>query len=122
LSRKRLNDWRKNKSSSNDDDKDDDIGDSMEDYVALNPKQSSIEKDQVTQEVNQNIKTKVYLELNQLENSYNPDATRIVNDTEEGRGIIRDQANIALFSGDTRFECTNFEQAWNHNDPKDQEK
>jgi hypothetical protein len=27
-----------------------------------------------------------------------------------------------MFSGATQVEPTNFEQAWNHNDPKDQEK
>jgi hypothetical protein len=45
------NHWCKNEAPSNgDDDRDEDIGDSMEDYVTLNPKESSIEKDQVTQE------------------------------------------------------------------------
>jgi hypothetical protein len=49
----------KNKSHSNDNDKDKDIADSMEEYVTLNTKESSIDKDQVTQEVKQKIKRKV---------------------------------------------------------------
>jgi hypothetical protein len=84
---KYYNDWRKNKTPSND--KDEDIGDSMEEYATLNTKESSIEKDQVAQEENQKIKNKVYHQLKQLESSY-PDATRIVNDVEQGRDIILD--------------------------------
>jgi hypothetical protein len=116
------NDWCKNKVSSNDNDKDKDIGDSMEEYVILNTKESSIEKDQVTQEINQKIKRKVYREFKQLESSYNPDATRIINDIEQGRDIILDQANIVLFSRGTQFEPTNFEQDWSYKVAKDREK
>jgi hypothetical protein len=57
------NDLRKNKAPSNYNDKDDDIGDSIEEYVILNTKESSIEKDQVINEVNQKIKCKVYQDL-----------------------------------------------------------
>jgi hypothetical protein len=93
----------------------------MENHMTLNPKESSIEKSQVTQEENQKIKRKVYCEFKQSESSYNPDATRFVDDIERGRDIILDQANIAQFSRDSQVEPTNFEQAWNHNDPNDQE-
>jgi hypothetical protein len=54
--------------------------------------------------------------LKQLETSYNPDATRIVSDIDQGRDIILVQANIALFSEATQDDATNFEQAWNEND------
>jgi hypothetical protein len=94
----------------------------MEEYMTLNTKESSIEKDQVTQEVNQKIKSKVYREMKKLESSYNPDITRIVDDVDQGRKIILNQPNIALFRGATQFKPKNFEQAWNHNDAKDQEK
>jgi hypothetical protein len=81
------NDWCKNKYPSNYNDKDEDIRDSMEEYVTLNTNESSIEKDQVTQEVKQKIKNKVYRELKQSERSYSPDITRTVNDIERGRNI-----------------------------------
>jgi hypothetical protein len=61
------NDWHKNTDPSNDNDKDEDIGHSMEKYVTLNTKESSIEKYQTTQEGSQKIKSKVYWELKQLE-------------------------------------------------------
>jgi hypothetical protein len=70
----------------------------MEEYVTLNPKESSIEKNQVTQEENHKIKNKLYRQLKRLEIRYNPDATEIVNDIEQGRGIILYQSNIGLFS------------------------
>jgi hypothetical protein len=54
----------------------------MEEYMRLNTKESSIEKDQFNQEENQKIKSKVYRELKHLESSYNPDATRIANDID----------------------------------------
>jgi hypothetical protein len=94
----------------------------MEGYVTFNTKESSIEKDKVTQKVNQEIKNKVYHELKQLESSCNLDSTRIIDDIEQARNIILDQAKIALFSGATQFEPKNFEQAWNHNEANDQEK
>jgi hypothetical protein len=60
--------------------------------------------------------------LKQLKSSYDPETTKIVHDIEQGRDIILDQANIALFSAATKFEPTNFEQAWNHNGTKNREK
>jgi hypothetical protein len=69
-----------------------------------------------------NNNSKVYQDLKQLESSFNRNETRIVNDIEQGRHIILNQANIALFSGATQIEPKNYEQARNHNDPKDQEK
>jgi hypothetical protein len=38
---KRHNDWRKNKDPSNDNDKDEDIVDSMEEYLTLNTKEKA---------------------------------------------------------------------------------
>jgi hypothetical protein len=116
------NDRRKNKTPSNDNDKDEDIRDYIEEYLTLNTKESIIEKDQLAQEVNQKTKRKAYRELKHLESSYNPDVTRIVNDIDQGRDIILNQANIGLFNGATKFEPKNFEQAWNHNDAKNREK
>jgi hypothetical protein len=57
------NNWHKNKAPSNHNDNDQDIEDSMEEYVTMNTRESSIGKDQVTQKENQKIKNKVYHEL-----------------------------------------------------------
>jgi hypothetical protein len=54
--------------------------------MKLNPKESSIEKTQVTQEEDQTIKIKDYCHLKQLESIYNLNATRIVHCVEKGRG------------------------------------
>jgi hypothetical protein len=38
---------------------------------------------------------------------------------EEGREILLEQANVALFSGIViDEELSNFDEAWNHDDPK----
>jgi hypothetical protein len=68
------------------------------------------------------VKSKVYCHLKQLESSFNPDATKIVKDIEQGRDIILDQANIALLGGIIQVKPTTFDEAWNHSDPKDREK
>jgi hypothetical protein len=73
----------------------------MEEYVTLNTKESSIENDQFTQEDKKKIERKVHHEWKQLVGSYNPHATRIINDIEQGSDIILDQANILLFRGAT---------------------
>jgi hypothetical protein len=57
--------------------------------------------------------------MRRLESSFNPDATDLVEQFEQGREILFDQANVALFSrivinGDPAM----FDQAWNHEDPK----
>jgi hypothetical protein len=117
--RKGYNDGLNNISSSNCDDKDDDIGDSMEEYVKLNTKEISIEKNEVTQELNQKIKRKVYREFKQSESSCILNSTRIANDIKQGMDILLDQADIALFSVATQFEPTIFKKSGNHNDTKD---
>jgi hypothetical protein len=68
------------------------------------------ERIQVIQDKDQNIKSKVYRQLKQLESSFNPEASKIVKDIEQGRDIILDQANIALFSGNIQAESTTFDQ------------
>jgi hypothetical protein len=52
-----------------------DIGDSMEEYVTFNTKESSIEKNQGKQEINQKINSKVYCEFKKIESSFNPGAS-----------------------------------------------
>jgi hypothetical protein len=57
-----------------------------------------------------------------MEDCLTQDITRIFNDIEKGRDVIKYQANIALFSGTTQVEPTNFEQAWDQNVPKNRGK
>jgi hypothetical protein len=88
---------------------------------SYNQEANNLERIQVTQDKDQNIKSKVYRQLKQLESSFNPKASKIVKDIELGRDIILDQANIALFSGSIQVEPTTFDQAWNHADLKDRD-
>ena len=43
-------------------------------------------------------KIKVYCQLKQLESSFNPEASRIIENIEQGREILLDQVNFALLS------------------------
>jgi hypothetical protein len=62
---------------------------------------------------------KIYKQMRHLESSFNPDATQVVEQFEQGREILFDHANVALFSGRViNEEPTTFNQAWNHEDPK----
>jgi hypothetical protein len=95
---KSYNDWLKNKAQSNDNDKDEDIGDSMEEYVTLNTKERALKSIKSLKKKVRISKCKVYCAFKQLESSYNPDVTNNFNHIEQGSGIILDQANIVLFS------------------------
>jgi hypothetical protein len=68
------------------------------------------------------INSKVYCKFKWLESRFNPDASRIINDKEKVSYIILDQDNTSMLSVDTQVEPTNYEQSWNYNDPKDQER
>jgi hypothetical protein len=66
---------------------------------------------------------KLYRQLRRLNSSFNSDAAKLVEQIEQGREILLDQVNLALFSGMVINEEPNtFEQAWSHQDPKDREK
>jgi hypothetical protein len=53
--------------------------------------------------------------LKRLESSFNPEASIIIENIEQGREIQLDQANLALFSASaSKFEPTSFNDAWNH--------
>jgi hypothetical protein len=68
-------------------------------------------------------RAKVYRNLHQLESSFNPEASRIVERIEQGREIFIDYVNFAFFSiGSVEKEPTIFDEAWNHKDPRSQEK
>jgi hypothetical protein len=72
--------------------------------------------------VTQEIKDKIYRQMKRLESSFNPEASKIIESIDQGREIILDQANIALFSGGIQVEQTTYYQAWDHQNPMDQEK
>jgi hypothetical protein len=62
---------------------------------------------------------KLYKQMLRLESSFNPDATQVVEQFEQGREILLDQANVVLFTGSAiNEEPSTFSQAWNHEDPK----
>jgi adenylosuccinate synthase len=54
-------------------------------------------------------KKKIYREMRMLESGFNPEASTVLQNIEQGREILLEQANFALFS---------FDEAWNHYDPK----
>jgi hypothetical protein len=93
---------------------DNDIEDFFHKVATLNQEANKIERTQVTQGNDQSVKRKVYRQLKQLESCFNPDASKIVKDIEQGRDIVPDQANIALCSGNNQVEPTTLDQAWNH--------
>jgi hypothetical protein len=71
---------------------------------------------------NDRTKQKVYGQLKQLESSYNPEASTLIKNIEQGREIFLDQANIALFNiSSSELEPATFDEAWNHPNPNDRE-
>jgi hypothetical protein len=66
----------------------------------------------------------VYHQRKQLEssfNSFNPEASKIVDEFEQGREAYLGYANIAMFIGRKDEEATTFEETWNCKDPTDWE-
>jgi hypothetical protein len=81
----------------------------------LNLELRNAEKVPATQEV----KNRVYCQMKCLKNSFNSEASNIIESIDQGRETIPDQANIALFSGGIQVEPTTYHQAWDHQDPVD---
>jgi hypothetical protein len=64
-------------------------------------------------------KKKIYREMRQLESSFNPEAFTMLQNIEQGREILLQQANIALFSRIViDEEPSSFDEEWNHDDTK----
>jgi hypothetical protein len=64
-------------------------------------------------------KKKIYMEMRLLESSFNPEVSAMLQNIEQGREILLEQANIAFFSGIViDEEPSSFDEAWNHDDPK----
>jgi hypothetical protein len=87
---------------------------------AANKTQKEVQEKKVLDEQK---RAKVYRNLRQLESSFNPEAAKIVERIEQGREILLDHTNFAFFGvGTVEKEPTTFEEAWNHDDPRSQEK
>jgi Reverse transcriptase (RNA-dependent DNA polymerase) len=72
--------------------------------------------------LNERTKEKVYRQLKRLESSYNPEASTLIKNIEQGREILLDQASITLFNiSPSELEPTTFDDAWNHPNSKDRE-
>jgi hypothetical protein len=64
-------------------------------------------------------KKEIYRAICLLESSFNPEASTMLQNIEQGREILLEQANVALFSGIViDEESSTFDEAWNHEDPK----
>jgi hypothetical protein len=64
-------------------------------------------------------KKKVYKAMRLLEGSFNPEAFTVLQNIEQGREILLEQANVALLSRiSIDEEPSSFDEAWNHDDPK----
>jgi hypothetical protein len=59
--------------------------------------------------------------MKQLESSFIPEASKIVDEFEQERVAHLGYANIAMFIGRKAEEATTFEEAWNCKDPTDWE-
>jgi Reverse transcriptase (RNA-dependent DNA polymerase) len=74
----------------------------------------------------QNVKdtttVQLYCQMKQLESSFNPEASKIIDDLEQGREILLDQVNLALFGVNFEDEPRTSDEAWNCKDPINREK
>jgi hypothetical protein len=52
-----------------------------------------------------------------LERSFNPEASKIIDDLEQGREILLDQVHLALFGVNIEDEPRTFDEAWNCKEP-----
>jgi hypothetical protein len=64
-------------------------------------------------------KKKIYRAMRLLESSFNPEASTVLQDVEQVREILLEQANFALFSEIViDVEPSSFDEGRNHDDPK----
>jgi hypothetical protein len=112
-------DWKdqKDKKKSELEDEDDAVEPKIQ---AANKTQTEVQEEKILDEQK---KAKVYRNLRQLESSFNPKVAKIVERIEQGREILLDHANFVFFGGGTvEKEPSTFEEAWNHDDPRSQDK
>jgi hypothetical protein len=85
-----------------------------------NPVVSSDASSKQQPALNDRTKQKVYRQLKRLQSTYNPEASTLIKNIEQGREILLDQANIALFNiSSSELEPATFDEAWNHPNPND---
>jgi hypothetical protein len=70
---------------------DDDDDEYVHTIPTINQEANNPERIQVIQDKDQNIKGKVYQQLKQLESSFNPEASKIVQDIEQGTSSLTKQ-------------------------------
>ena len=97
----------------------DDDDDELDD---LNIQKGNQEVQQIvnTNEKDDQRNKKVYRQMRMLESSFNPEASKIVEEFKQGRDILLDQVNIALLSANIIKEPTTFDEAWNCANQADQ--
>jgi hypothetical protein len=74
------------------------------------------------QNVKDSTSVQLYRQMKRLESSVNPEASKVIDDLEQGREILLDQVNLALFGVDFEDEPGTFDEAWNCKDPINHEK
>jgi hypothetical protein len=112
-------DWKdqKDKKKNEVDDEDDAVEPKIQ---AANKTQKEVQEEK---ELDEQKMAKVYKNLRQLESSFNPKAAKIVERIKQGREILLDHTKFAFIGvGTVEKEPTTFEEAWNHDDPRSQEK
>jgi hypothetical protein len=60
--------------------------------------------------------------MKQLENIFNPEASTIIEEFEQGKETLLGYAKIPMFTGKILKEPTTFEEAWNCEDLTDYKK
>jgi Reverse transcriptase (RNA-dependent DNA polymerase) len=83
---------------------------------------SESEVSSTPQNVKDTTTVQLYRLMKRLENSFNPEASKIIDDLEQGREILLDQVNLALFGVNFEDEPRTFDEAWNCKDPINREK
>jgi hypothetical protein len=68
-------------------------------------------------EVTDKSNLKIYHQMKRLESSFNHEASKIIDNFEQGREILLDSVNLALICGNVTKEPKSFDDAWNCSDP-----
>jgi Reverse transcriptase (RNA-dependent DNA polymerase) len=98
----------------NNDDDDDVIGSLMIQKVNNG---SETNTNSAQPEINDKSNLKIYRQMKRLQSSFNPEATKIIDDFDQGTDILLDSVNLALICGNVMKEPKSFDYAWNCSDP-----
>jgi hypothetical protein len=87
---------------------------------AVNKTQQEVQEEKALDEQKS---AKVHRDLRQFESSFNPEAVKIVERIEHENQILLNHANFAFFGiKAVIMKSTTFDEVWNHNFPRSQEK